>query len=135
MHKILIQLLLMKKNLIKYNHGNKFTISSTSQWNNSNSNYLFHTEKEKAWCVFDLLNTIIIKRLVLINRKDGCKERISPSIITIIDENNNNVWSYQINEVKNDYSWDMNVKGKYVRIDLINPNYLHIAGLDVYTLM
>jgi len=95
-----------------------------------NSNY-------GAWWQVDLGNTKRIQQIRIFNRTDCCKERLTHYQVSIIDNSDSEITTYQrrLNNYPNpkqviDFGIQ-NVTGRYVKIQLTSNNILSLAEVQV----
>lgn len=93
-----------------------------------------HTGNEaQAWWMVDLGSLARLDEIVLFNRTDTAKNRLSNYTVSLLDENKQVVWS-TIQEGYPDPSLSipLNEKGRYVKVQLNGKNYLSLAEVQVY---
>jgi alpha-L-fucosidase len=106
---------------------------------NQNGNYfnnsVTHTNSEAgAWWKVDLGSINNIGEIKIFNRTDACMDRLSDYYVSVLDQNQNQVWSNHQTTYPNP-SVTVNaggVSGRYVKIQLTGTNYLSLAEVEVY---
>jgi hypothetical protein len=110
--------------------------SNVTDGNVNNFNHTLNGANE--WLQIDLspgTNTQF-NEITLINRPDGCGDRLQNFTISVIDAAGNTVWSQVYNEPT--YTGQYltfhtgNISGEYVRIQKNDSNYLHLAEVQVF---
>jgi len=117
---------------------NSFTLSSYAHYPDyvARNDFFFHTQDEDgAWFLLQLEKPTFIVHLEIDNRRDGCQERLPPSLVSILDGNDNVVESFKITEVKPTYKWkNINCVGGKIKVQLLRRTALHFAAIRIYQL-
>ena len=94
-----------------------------------------HTGYENgAWWKVDLGKSYVIGNVEVFNRTDGCMERLSNYIVSVLDNTGNEVWQCQIDSCPRPSQTILipNIIGQYVSIKLKGSNFLSLAEVKVY---
>jgi hypothetical protein len=96
-----------------------------------------HKSGDDHWWEVDLGTSRWISKIILVNRKDCCDERINPSLISVMDTNHNVLWQSSIETTLQEYSFERlttSVPGvKFVRVENANRGtQLHFIDIDVF---
>ncbi len=99
----------------------------------------FHTDNEQSpWWQVDLGRSYALQEVRVFNRMDCCGERARSLMLLLSDDGRNwqNVYSNQGRDFGGkDNPLKINLAGRqarYVRIQLEQPNYLHLEEVEVY---
>ncbi|TXK95276.1 hypothetical protein BMR11_13925 [Methylococcaceae bacterium CS5] len=113
-------------------NGYTNSVNDRSSWDAHN---FTHTKKEQgAWWQVDLGAVKIIDQIIIYNRQDCCRDRLSHYSVSIIDDNNNIVEKKDFNGAYPNRKKIIEMqgkKGRYVRIQLLNKNYLSLEEVQV----
>ncbi|GAW87507.1 hypothetical protein bplSymb_SCF09601P001 [Bathymodiolus platifrons methanotrophic gill symbiont] len=113
-------------------------ISSINGVNSWAAHNFTHTKKEFfAWWKVDLGSDKIIDTIIIYNREDCCRKRLTNYQVAILDDKNNLVYKkvfhgtfpnrkkiIEIDEI-------VDKKGRYVKVQLLDKNYLSLAEVQV----
>ncbi|WP_281991550.1 M12 family metallopeptidase [Aquimarina aggregata] len=113
------------------NDTNRFGPSKTVD---RNTNNFSHTNKQNnAWWEVDLGFNADIKDVQIWNRADCCQNRLTDFDIKVYDRRGGRqIKSIRINEeARRGKSYDVNARGRVVRIQLRDRNFLHMAEVRV----
>ena len=95
-----------------------------------------HTEHEiNPWWKVDLNGVFYIENIVIWNRADCCKERLSNANVDIIGVDGGTISTFNIGDStgKTKIELDVGVYGvSVVRVQLTNAGYLHLLEVQVY---
>ena len=86
------------------------------------------------WLQIDVQKDRKIKHIRVNNRFDCCQERLASGKISIIDESGAIVFSQMLGEVKYWYDFDPRVTGRYIKIELTQPNDLNLDEIVITAL-
>ncbi|CAB5498963.1 discoidin domain-containing protein [Bathymodiolus thermophilus thioautotrophic gill symbiont] len=95
-----------------------------------------HTKKQKgAWWMVNLGGTKFIEQIRIFNRTDCCKNRLSNYRVSISDNSNFVVYQQDFKFYPNPKQiidlGIQHVKGRYVKIQLLDTNFLSLAEVQV----
>ncbi|KAA1240342.1 M12 family metallopeptidase, partial [Aquimarina sp. RZ0] len=99
-----------------------------------NTGNITHTNKQnKAWWEVDLGVNADIKNVQIWNRADCCKNRLSDFDIKIYDRRGGRqIKSIRVNEeARRGKAYNVNARGRVVRIQLRDTDFLHLAEVKV----
>ena len=104
--------------------------------NGSNFNTITHTKKEQgAWWQVDLGSDQIINQINIYNRVDCCKDRLSNYQVTITNTNNTLIDTRVFHIYSNPKTiidlGTQGEQGRYVKIQLLDNNFLSLAEVQV----
>lgn len=93
-----------------------------------------HTSNEnQAWWMVDLGDEFNLSEINVFNRTDACTDRLRDYSVIILDANNNEVFrDIRQNEPNPMEQFLLDIKGKYVKIQLNGANYLSLAEVQVF---
>ena len=161
-HTMLVDWVRVYKPVTANNNGNNESVNvalnktatQSSDYNSSltaskaidgNENNFSHTNEDaNAWLEVDLGANYDIETVKIFNRKDCCQDRLqkyqlfvssnpftSKNIVTTANQANVGVY-YQNDSASSPTTVNVGRKGRYVRIQLIGTNFLHISELEVW---
>jgi hypothetical protein len=90
--------------------------------------------KKKPAIEISLKDMKLIKKIILYNRSDCCKEKLVPFILTVLDENKNETYKEGRYDVADQYIFNINQYGKYVQIQInkLTEEILHFGDIDIF---
>lgn len=93
-----------------------------------------HTNSEnQAWWMADLGSSYQVNEINIYNRTDTAMDRLSNYTVSLLNENNEVVWSGEQTDYPNpNISIPVNGNGRYVKIQLAGQNPLSLAEVQVY---
>ena len=96
---------------------------------------LTHTNKEDlAWWQVDLGSVKAIESIDIWNRTDAVTDRLFPFTVSILDATGGSLWFEDVTTGLAQMTFDLDdiINGQFVKIQLGDTNYLHLAEVQVW---
>jgi len=112
--------------------------NTDGNWSYSDDNTLNHTYFEfGAWWEVDLGGIYEVHNIIVWNRVNYCcNDRLNNFHVSLFDENRTEVFRIDYNEILEpvlNFGFDVNEAGRYVRVQMNDSDFLHLAEVQVFS--